>query len=62
MREYKGEVIIEVMSATLSAVKIMPDMINYPSYTRIDSLFLSNNISTFENIELQCNIVFVDSR
>ena len=62
MREYKGEVIIEVMSATLSAAKIMPDMINYPSYTRIDSLFLSNNISTFENIELQCNIVSVDSR
>ena len=39
MREYKGDVIIEVMSGTLSAVKVMPDMLNYPSYTSIDGLF-----------------------
>ena len=62
MRECKGDVIIEVKSGTLSTVKVMPDMLNYPSYTRIDSLFLSDNISTFGKIELQCNIVFVDSR
>lgn len=44
MREYKGDVIIEVMSGTLSAVKVMPDMLNYPSYTRIDSLFLPDHL------------------